>query len=329
MKKATPLLIAIIAILVIALAWFLISSNKEADPVVSPNEEISQELIEEETARREALSRWQTNCEADGGSWITEHEMCYTEENAEMLKESCEAMDGTWIEDSMLYECEINGERFSRGEWEMIEWEMYGEMRESCLDIGGEWLGGAEEACMINGDTFYGGRWMVLGEMEESCEVEFGGKWLGGENTECEIDGRVYPGNWVQVFAMKDSCEDTGGEWIGGDDNECRVNGQTYSRQSWERIDEMKESCEAVGGEYIGGDRFRCDWDGNVYFDANWERAALAPSMGERCVADGGEWNTGAKTCSGLSKDWCDNILVELDLGSVGWNNNALSCMLY
>lgn len=80
----------------------------------------------------------------------------------------------------------------------------------------------------------------------------------------------------------------------------------------------MKESCEEVGGEYIGGDRFRCDWDGNVYFDRSWERAAKAPSMGERCIEDGGSWDEGRRACSGLEKEWCDDILVELDLGAFG-----------
>jgi hypothetical protein len=329
MKNTKPLFIVIIILFIIGLTWILISRDKPTIPIVSPDEEISEEINEDEQRRQEALIRWQTNCEDGGGTWITEYEMCYSQENAERLRESCEAINGTWIEDSMIYECEINGEMFKLGEWEMIDWKTYDEMKQSCLDSDGEWIGGADMACSINSDVFYMGGWMVLDEMEESCVNKFGGEWLGGESAECEIDGVVYPGNWVQIYAMKDSCEEIGGEWLGGEKNECRVNGQIYSQQSWERIDEMKESCEEIGGEYIGGDRFRCDWEDDVYFDKKWERAALAPSMEERCIEDGGSWDEGRRSCDGLEKDWCDNILVELDLGAVGWNDDSLSCILY
>lgn len=320
MKNKNFLFIALVIIFLIALVWFVVDKQeKKVDP----------KTPEMEVLKQEALTRWQTNCEADGGTWIAEYEMCYNEENALTMKESCKAMDGVWTEDSMLYECEINGEMFKLGEWNMVMWETYEEMKQSCLDYSGEWLGGANEACNINGDMFYAGRWMVLDEMEESCVVEFGGEWLGGENTECLIDNITYPGNWVQIFTMKDSCEYVGGEWLAGENNECRVNGQIYSRQAWKRIDEMKDSCESVGGEYIGGDRFRCDLNDNVYFDKSWERAVKAPSMGTRCVEDGGVWNEERRSCEGLEKDWCNGILAELDLGGIGWNGDTLSCILY
>jgi hypothetical protein len=330
MKNSKILFIAVIILLIIGLAWFLISSDKKTDPeaLISP-EEAGQELSELDKMRQEALIRWQANCEADGGVWLSDYEMCYTEENALAMKESCEFFEGTWVEDSMIYECEIKDEVFKLGEWEMIEWEMYEEMKSSCLDYGGEWLGGAGEACVVDGDTFYQGRWLVLDEMEESCVNEFGGQWLGGEETECKIDGVVYPGNWVQIFAMKDSCKGIDGTWLGGEENQCKVNGEVYSYGSWERIEEMKESCEEVGGSYVGGDRFRCDIEGKVYFDGSWERIAKAPSMGERCIEDGGSWDAGRRTCEGLEKDWCDEILMELDLGSVGWNGDTLSCFIY
>ncbi len=337
MKNTKPLFIVIIILLIIALAWFLISSETptEPEPVVTPDEEISEEIDELEQMRQDALVRWERNCEEEqNGVWIAEHEMCFTEENAEMLKESCEAMDGIWIEDSMLYECEIDGEMWKLGEWEMVEWEMYEEMRESCLDHGGEWIGGAEAACEIDGDVFYMGMWTTLDEMEESCIVEFGGEWLGGEETECEIDGVVYPGNWVQVFAMKDSCEDMGGEWIGGEDRRCEIDDYVYSRQTWERIDEMRDSCEDSGGVYLGaeyddGDKFKCELNGEVYYNKHWERAAKAPSMGERCVEDGGDWNEETRTCQGLDLDWCSNIDMELSLRGLSWHQDTLSCTIY
>jgi hypothetical protein len=290
---------------------------------------VPENLSEAEVRRQEALSRWETNCEKDGGTWISEYEMCYSEENAERMRESCEDIGGTWLEDSMIYECEIKGEMFKLGEWEMINWEVYDERKESCLDYNGEWLGGAQMACTLDGDTFYQGKWMVLDEMEESCVNEFGGEWLGGEETKCLIDEQIYPGNWVQVFAMKDSCEDVGGEWLGGDNNYCQVNDKVYSHGAWERIDEMKESCEDVGGEYIGGDRFNCDLDGDIYFNKKWERVAKAPSMGEICIEDGGEWSEANMRCQGLDKQWCDDILVELELGSVAWNEDESSCFIY
>jgi len=324
MKKTNLLFITIIILLIIALVWVLIPKKEEIDSDENISEEKSQELIEAERRRQEALIRWQTNCEADGGTWMSEQEMCYTDETALEMKESCELAGGDWLEDSRLYECEINGEVFQGGEWTMIEWDRYEEMKESCLDSGGEWLGGAGEACNISGDTFYSGKWLVLGEMEESCINEFGGEWLGGENTECKIDGVVYPGNWVQIMDLKDSCLDIDGQWLGGEKNQCQVNGQTYSYGAWKRIEEMKESCENIGGQYIGGDRFRCDFEGSVYFDGNWERTVKVPILKERCISAGGTWLANTRACQGLEKDWCDSMLVELDLGSVGWNSETL-----
>jgi len=329
MKIAKPLLIAIIALLLIVLVWLLMPSDKDSDPKGLVSSEIGQELSELDIMKQEALIRWQANCEADGGTWLSDYEICFTEETALMMKESCGIFEGVWIDDSMLYECEINGEMFKLGEWEMIQWDMYEKMKSSCLDIGGAWLGGVGKSCMIGGDIFYQGRWLVLDEMKESCINEFGGQWLGGENTECRIDGIVYPGNWVQIMAVKDSCENIGGTWLAGDNNQCRIHGQIYSRQSWERIEEMKKSCEEVIGTYIGGDRFRCDLEGKVYFDGSWQRASKALKIGERCIADGGYWNVNRSACEELEKIWCDNILIEFDLGSVGWNENALSCFIY
>lgn len=329
MKKTNLFFITIIILLAMALVWVLISKNQEIDPESNIAEEKSQELIEGQKRQQEALIRWQANCEADGGIWISEEEMCYNEENALAMKESCELVGGEWVEDSLLYECKINDEVFKGGEWEMIEWEAYEKMKASCLDSGGKWLGGVAEACNISGDTFYQGKWLVLEEMKESCLNEFGGEWLGGEETQCQIDGVIYPGNWVQMFALKDSCLEIDGQWLGGENNQCQVAGQKYSHGAWIKIKEMKESCQSVGGEYIGGDRFRCDYEGYVYFDGNWEKVVKVPILKERCISAGGTWVAKAKACQGLEKDWCDAMLVELDLAAVGWNSEALSCYIY
>lgn len=241
MKNAKFLLIAVIALLIIVFAWLALSGDKSPKPDVL-DDPIS---VEQDILRQEALIRWQANCEADGGVWLSEYEFCYDEETALMMRESCENFDGVWLENSRLYECEVNGEVFRGGEWEMIDWDRFEEMKTSCLDSGGDWIGGAGEGCSLGGDIFYSGMWMVLGEMEESCINEFGGTWLGGENTECRINGVVYPGNWVQVFAVKESCESSGGSWLGGDRNECQIAGDVYTFSSWERIEEMRESCES------------------------------------------------------------------------------------
>ena len=330
MKNKKSLIITIALVLIIFLVWLFIDRQGYYTELEISKHDDAVVYHEGEVEDLEQILSWQTNCEEEqNGVWIAEHKLCYTEENALILKESCQDMKGAWIEGSLLYECKINNEVFKFGEWERIDWEFYEEIKESCLDMGGNWLGGIEEACVLNDNTFYYGKWLLLGEMEENCVNEFGGDWLGGEETKCEINGIIYPGNWVQIFYMKDTCEDIGGEWMGGTENECRVNEMMYSNQSWERIEEMKTSCEGVGGEYIGGDRYGCLWNGNMYFDAQWERAVLIPSVRERCIEDGGDWNDRNRSCVGLSKEWCDNILVEFDLGAVGYNSNRLSCIIY
>lgn len=331
MKKKSSLLIAILLVLLIALVWLIVDRQVEKSDLKNSKTEttIDEEFDGIEVRRQAALARWETNCEKDGGTWISEYETCYSEENAERMKASCEAEEGVWVEDSMIYECEIKGEVFKLGEWEMIDRENYDKMKESCLDNKGEWLGGVQMACTLDGDTFNNGIWRFLGEMEESCVNEFGGEWLGGEETECLIDERIYPGNWVQVFAMKDSCENTGGEWLSGENNQCQIDEQVYSHSAWERIEEMKGSCEDAGGRYIGGDSFSCDLDGAVYVNKRWEIADKLPSMGEACTEDGGEWTKSTKTCQGLDKQWCDDILVKLELGSIAWKEGSAACVVY
>jgi hypothetical protein len=51
--------------------------------------------------------------------------------------------------------------------------------------------------------------------------------------------------------------------------------------------------------------------------------------MEEMCLEDGGEWKGMNNACQGLDKEWCDDILVELELGSVGWKENTASCFVY
>jgi hypothetical protein len=326
MKKPSPILIGVIIIILIVLIWLIVSLIKNTKQL--PSTEIITQETEIDILKKEALIRWQTNCEADGGTWVKDYEMCYQESIAQTLRASCQTAGGIWVEKSLIYECDINNERFKAGEWEIIDWERYQEMKQSCLDYNGEWLGGVNEACKLNGDIFYAGRWLVLNEMEDSCINEFNGQWLGGENTKCLIDNITYPGNWVQIFSMKDSCTSQGGEWLGGDNNQCQINNQVYSNQAWEQIPDMKTSCESIGGGYIGGDRFRCDWEGNAYFDKAWERFVLAPSMGELCIENSGNWNEDTKTCQGLDNDWCIGLISELGLSVIYYNDDTKSCYI-
>lgn len=326
MKKSNVLITIFVLLVVVLGVWYFMSSGEEKE--VEVNNEITNEI---DPQMAEALARWEANCQAEGGEWLTERQFChkYDSERAEELKLSCENLEGEWLADSQYYECIIDGDKWQYGEWEMIEWEMFKEMKTSCLDEGGEWLGGVEQACEISGDTFYQGRWLVLGEMQESCVNEFGGEWLGGEQTECKIEGVVYPGNWVQIFQMKDTCLAEGGIWLGGENNECKIGDDVYQNQSWQRLSEMRESCESIGGTFKGGEKYRCDWQGKVYYNKSWERAVKSVDMAEACLADGGDWDDNSKACLGLSLEWCGEIDAQLDMGGLGWKESNRSCYIY
>ncbi|MCF7820584.1 MAG: hypothetical protein K9M44_03905 [Candidatus Pacebacteria bacterium] len=325
MQKNKILTIILVITLVILVAWYLASSftNNNESNKTTKNNLISQEM--------DILKLQQSKCQEDGGTWVKDRQFChvYNEEKAEILKKSCEDLNGTWFSDSRYYECEIDGDLWQYGDWEMVNWETFKDNKESCLESEGKWFGGVDEACEIDDDVFYRGKWMVLDEMEDSCINEFGGEWLGGENTECKIEGVVYPGNWVQIFTLKESCQDSGGTWLGGEGNQCRIGSEIYNNQAWERLGEMKTSCEESGGVFKGGEKFRCDIDNVVYYNKNWERLSKADSMGQSCEASGGSWEAETRTCSGLSLEWCGSINEELELGGLGWREASLSCYIY
>ncbi len=316
MKKNKVFIIILIIILVVLGFWYLSStfSDREADSNLSSQEQ-------------ESLK----SCQDNGGIWLKDRQFChiYSPEIAEFLQENCENFNGEWLSDSRKYECIINDELWQYGDWEMINWDSFNRNKQSCLEVDGTWLGGVNEACELNGDIFYRGTWENLEALQNSCINEFGGEWLGGENVECKIDDVIYPGNWVQAFTLKDSCEEASGTWLGGDSGQCKVGSYIYENQAWERLEEMKTSCENSGGVFKGGAKFRCDIGDTVYYNKNWERISKADTMGQSCKADGGTWESEARTCSGLSLDWCGNINEELELGGLGWKETSLSCYIY
>lgn len=324
MKKNKAFLIILIIILLILGAWYLVSSFSNG----GSQENTEANLNFQET---EPFMEQKSNCEVEGGMWLVDRNFChiYNQEQANLLQESCEELEGEWLVESEKYECIIDGELWQYGEWEMLDWQMFMANKESCLDSGGAWLGGLEEACEINGDTFYRGQWLVLEEMENLCVNEYSGEWLGGEDLACKIDGEVYPGNFVSVFEMKASCEENKGTWLGGDNNECQISSEIYENKSWERIEEMKTSCEEAGGVYVGGNKFSCDINDVVYDNKLWERVSKADVMGQRCEDDGGNWEVETKTCSGLALEWCMDINEELEFNGLGWRESDLSCYVY
>ena len=304
MNKIKPIVIGVIIIFLLALILVFISKQLKKDEPL-PEREKSAEEAQLDWLKQEALMRWEINCAEENGIWVPEHEMCYQDNIASEMKTSCELMNGFWLEDSLIYECRINNEIFKKGEWALIDWEKYENSKQSCLANKGEWLGGAQEACKINGNIFYSNQWLLLAEMEKSCVKEFKGKWLGGEKMECLLDGIIYPGNWVQIINMKDSCLNYGGEWLGGDDSSCLVDEAIYSNKSWELIEDAKFSCNQYGGEFIGGDIFACSINDEIFYNKQWERASVAPNMSAMCESDGGIWLDEYRECEGLSVDWC------------------------
>lgn len=328
--KKNNLLIAVIGIVVIIFAaWYLMGSVGEGGKVTPQGNGESIAEVDPELA--EYLALRQAECQANSGEWLSERQGChiYDAEVADQLKLSCEEAEGEWLADSKYYECIIKGEKWQLGDWQMIQREIYDELKQSCLDKEGEWLGGTNQSCKLSGDVFEQGQWLALDEMQISCESEFKGKWLGGENMECKIDGLVYPGNWEQVFRLRDSCQLAGGTWLGGENNECQIANDVYQNQSWERLTEMRDSCESVGGVFKGGEKFRCDYEGKVYYNRSWERTAKSGDMAKACLTAAGTWDASLNACNGVDLDWCNEINSELDLGGLSYSETRSSCYIY
>lgn len=319
--RKTNILIAIVILLFLGFGlWYLLDSQIEKENRVKI-------LVEDPSLVADDLPA-KITCESEGGMWVDEREFCqfHDSERAEQLKLSCENSSGEWLSDSSYYECLIDGEIWQHGDWEIIDIEHYGELKQSCLEAEGEWLGGIEPTCMIKGDVFKQGQWLALESMEKSCVDEFQGEWLGGEKMECKIEGVVYPGNWVQFFNVKETCEREGGTLLAGEDNECQIGADIFKNQSWERLEEMRQSCESIGGDFQGGLDFGCLYQDKIYYYKNWEIVIKSDDMAKACLKDGGTWDSEAKACHGLSLDWCLQIETELNIGGVAWNKNKASC---
>ncbi len=318
MKKANPLILMAIIILIIVAVWYLLPSQEKAI-----------ERIEVDTTDLAFI------CYEYGADWIEgdclingqpvpEEDLLYL---AELIAD-CQRRTGQYLGEG---QCEIDGESYFLDMLVMFDDEEYmayigelrAELKSSCLDQGGTWLGGnlLEEfdwQCEIDGEILRGGEWEWLDEMKINCE-EYGGTWLGGEDWRCEIKGTVFPGNWQRYFDWEESCQAAGGIWLGGDIDgsyhswECNIDGEIFADGSWQRIEEMKLSCEEYGGTWLGGSDFACEVFDGVYDKEQWVRASAADRMGEACLAAGGIWLADHKECEGLSVQWCADIEMELE----------------
>lgn len=210
---------------------------------------------------------------------------------------NCEQNGGQWLDNK----CMISPTDIVSPE-ELVD--SAKELEASCLAAYGIWLNDDEFSCEIDGVTYPHGSWEMIEEKYSSC-LEHQGAWLGGIEFACEIDEKIYNGNWEQVMVFKNSCQDLAGVWLAGDNNECSLDGQVYTNGTWNKLSAMKDSCLQYGGEFLAGPDFECQIYDDVYKNNEWVRVAVAPSIGEKCEADGGTWLPEYQECEGLPLDWC------------------------
>ncbi len=132
------------------------------------------------------------------------------------LKDSCQEYGGMWLgqfEDTFV--CEIDGIPYF-GNWasyfrsqEECE-KSDGDFIALSKDNFSDWN------CVVDGKSYREGRWSRIEEMKESC-LEFNGVWLGGDNFECEVFGDIQTnGQWVRLSYsdnMAERCQSDGGDW--------------------------------------------------------------------------------------------------------------------
>jgi hypothetical protein len=317
MKKTNILILGIIIILIILVIWLFPSQKKvDVNDLAFICQDYGGELINDEclisdqVVPVEELNRWSdliVTCQNKGKY---------------LGKGECQI-------DKEIYQLEMVP-MFDDQEYMTYISELRTEMKDSCQNYGGKWLGGnlLDEftwECEVDGEILVGGEWETLEAMKTSC-AEYNGSWLGGEDFECMIDGRAYPGNWERYFSLKNSCEEVNGIWL-SDSWQCDINGDLYIDGFWERIEEMKDSCESYGGTWIGGTNFECQVFEDNYTNKQWVRVSAKDRMAEACRAEGGNWLEKELECEGLPLQWCIDIEQELDeIKGLGFKEKASTC---
>lgn len=111
---------------------------------------------------------------------------------------------------------EKTDESFIKNSEEEIAAEISNQFQSSCIEQG-TWLGGQNNECEIEGDIYPNGSWIRIAEMKESC-LEYGGEFYSGPKFMCKInDEFYYDKNWIRASIipnMATMCEADGGIWL-------------------------------------------------------------------------------------------------------------------